>query len=57
MRKNDISFGTLTISTSGALTVVSTATDFDIGDRLELKSPAGATSLANIAGVIIGTTA
>jgi hypothetical protein len=57
MRKNDISFGTLTISTSGALTVVSTATDFDIGDRFELKSPAGATSLANIAGVIIGTTA
>jgi hypothetical protein len=57
MRKNDISFGTLTISTSGALTVVCSATDFAIGDRFELKSPAGATSLANIGGVIIGTTA
>jgi hypothetical protein len=57
MVKNGISFGTLTISTAGALTVVSDATDFDIGDRFELKSPAGSTSLADIAGVIIGLTA
>jgi hypothetical protein len=57
MLKNSISFGTLTINTSGALSVVCTAADFDIGDRFELKSPSGSTSLADIAGVIIGTTA
>jgi hypothetical protein len=57
MRKNGVNFGTLTISTAGALTVVSTATDFAIGDRFELVSPASATSLAYMAGVIIGLTA
>jgi hypothetical protein len=57
MRKNGVSFGTLTITTLGALSVVSDATDFDIGDRFELISPSSSTSLANLAGVIIGVTA
>lgn len=57
MLKNDVSFGTLTITTSGSLTVVCDATDFDIGDVFKLKSPSGSTSIADFAGVIIGTTA
>jgi hypothetical protein len=57
MRKNGINFGTLTIDTSGNLAVVSSATDFAIGDRFELVSPSSSTSLADMAGVIIGLTA
>lgn len=52
---NGSSFGTLSISTLGVVTVSCTAQTFTAGQRLEIITPAGGTSLANIAITIAGT--
>ena len=54
MRANGVSFGTLTISTSGTVSVTSTAQDFATGDRFTLKAPAGGTDLVDLGITIAG---
>jgi hypothetical protein len=54
LHANGVSFGTLTISTLGVVSVSCTAQDFAAGDRLEIVTPDAGTDLADIAIVIIG---
>jgi hypothetical protein len=54
LRANGISFGTLTISTLGTVSVSSTAQSFNAGDRLTIVTPAGGTDLVNLGITIAG---
>lgn len=57
MTANDVSFGTLTIDTSGDVTVDSNEQDFAIGDVFKLVAPASSTTCADIGGTIVGSAA
>jgi hypothetical protein len=54
MRKNGVSYGTLTIDATGDTTVECDAQDFDADDWFTLVSPDTVTAAANIAGTIDG---
>lgn len=54
IRANGVSFGTLTITTLGAVSVTSTAQNFAAGDRFTIKAPAGATDLVDLGITIAG---
>jgi hypothetical protein len=55
LRANGVSFGTLTIDTSGDVSVTCTAQDFVKGDRLTIVSPDTSTDIADFAFTIIGS--
>jgi hypothetical protein len=55
LRANGVSFGTLTISTLGVVSVTCTAQDFDAGDRLTIHTPDAGTDLADIGITIAGS--
>lgn len=55
LRANGVSFGTLTINTSGAVSVTCTAQDFEEGDVLDIITPDAGTDLTDIGGTIGGS--
>lgn len=54
LQANGVSFGTLTVSTSGTISVSSTAQDFSAGDRLTIVTPDAGTDLKDIGITIAG---
>ena len=56
MRVNGVEFGTLTVSSTGTITVSSTQQDFAVGDRFSLRTPDAGTDLVDFAATILGVT-
>lgn len=55
LQANGVSFGTLTVNTSGVVSVSCTAQNFSAGQRLTIVAPSVATDLANIGITIAGS--